>query len=365
MSFLKKFFNKEEKPIRNYKDFWDWFKKEEHTFFKVVKEHDSIEEKFFDKLAPKLKEIRKGIFFLTGMFNEETVELILTADGNIRNMVFVEEIVNAAPTIKGWKFTAHKPPLDIENVNLRMGKYVFGEENLFFYANNYPEYPDEIDITIVHKNYTKDNRDAIENGSYIFLDNFLGELDFARTIDRLSFISPDEVKEDLIPIEKLKNYLIWRQKEFIEKYEGIRHNTENDEYASLNGTLAKNDTPLLALINTTLLKWDRKASHPWILTIKVVYDGSKNNGLPEPAVYEEMDVFEEDILKELMAADGYLNIGRRTGDGLREVYFACKEFKKSSRVIYDIQQKYLEKFVVEYSFYKDKYWRSFDKFIID
>ena len=39
--------------------------------------------------------------------------------------------------------------------------------------------------------------------------------------------------KELIPISKLKDFLTWREKEFIEKYEGTRHNTENDSYALL------------------------------------------------------------------------------------------------------------------------------------
>ena len=37
-----------------------------------------------------------------------------------------------------------------------------------------------------------------------------------------------KIKKELIPIEKLKDFLIWRQKEFIEKYEGTRRNTIDD-----------------------------------------------------------------------------------------------------------------------------------------
>jgi hypothetical protein len=54
----------------------------------------------------------KTDFFLTGMYNDDTVELVLTADGAVKNIVFVEELVNSAPKIEGWKFTALKPALD-------------------------------------------------------------------------------------------------------------------------------------------------------------------------------------------------------------------------------------------------------------
>jgi hypothetical protein len=53
------------------------------------------------------------------------------------------------------------------------------------------------------------------------------------TIDNLKIISKEEAQKELIPVEKLKAYLTWRQKEFIEKYEGVRRNTENDNYSIL------------------------------------------------------------------------------------------------------------------------------------
>jgi hypothetical protein len=53
------------------------------------------------------------------MYDENTVELVLTADGNTKNIVFVEELVEQAPRIEGWKFTALKPALQIEDVQLQ------------------------------------------------------------------------------------------------------------------------------------------------------------------------------------------------------------------------------------------------------
>src|SRR5687767_6937132 len=109
MSFLKNIFTTKEQPIRSYTDFWNWFQKNEKKFFEVVKGHRDIENQFFAKLSPKLSELKDGFFYLTGMFDDHTAELVFTADGAIKNFVFIEELVHTAPTIKGWKFTALKP----------------------------------------------------------------------------------------------------------------------------------------------------------------------------------------------------------------------------------------------------------------
>jgi Family of unknown function (DUF695) len=361
MSFLRNIFGKKDEPVKSYEDFWNWFHKKEKSFFKVVKEKGNIEKDFFNKLSTKLNELKDGFFYLTGMSNDNTVELIITADGTIKNIVFVEELINSAPKIEGWKFTALKPALDIKNVSIEMAGYKFNDQNLSFYSNDNSDYPDEIDISIVYNNHDEENRSTITNGTYIFLDNYLGELDFATTIDNLNIVGKDEAQKELVPIVKLKDFLIWRQKEFIEKYEGLKHNTENDKYSILEAEL-KNGNTLFAVINRDLLEWDSKASHPWILNIEIKYDGENNNGLPDNETYKLLDEIENRILDELKDFEGYLNIGRQTADNMREIYFACKDFRKPSKVLDKIQDNYSTKIDISFDIYKDKYWQSFNRF---
>ncbi len=326
-----------------------------------MKENGNIEKEFFDKISPKLNEIKDGFYYLTGMCDDKTVELILTTDGNLKNLVFVEELINAAPEIDNWKFTALKPALTIKDVNIDMSGYEFNNQNLSFYPNELAEYPDEIDITIVHKDLTEENKSQITNGIYIFLDNYLGELDFATTIDHLQIVGNEEVKKETISIDKLKDFLKWRQKEFIEKYEGVRHNTENDSYSSLEAELESGNV-LLAIINTDLLNWDSKASHPWICVCTIKYDGSNNNGMPNSEDYEAMNIIEEEIMLELKDFDGYLNFGRQTAKSEREIYFACKDFRLPAKVFLKLQKNYANRYEIEFDIYKDKYWQSLERF---
>jgi Family of unknown function (DUF695) len=361
MSFLKTIFGKKEEPINSYNDFWNWFQKNNTEFFSIVKKGKGIEKGFFDKLSPKLAELKEGYFYLTGMKDENTAELVLTADGNTNNMVFVEELVSEAPQIDGWRFIAHKPAMDIEHLGINMYGYEFQKENINFYSNEAPNYPDEIDITIVHDNLTEENKEEIAAGTSIFLDNYLGELDFVNNIDNITTIGKQEAEKELIPISKLKDFLTWRQKEFIEKYEGFRYDTENDSYTLLEAELESGNM-LLALVNNELLNWDSKASHPWIATLIIKYDGSKDNGMPNENDYKLLDKIEAEMMQDLRDINGYLNIGRQTSNGEREVYFACKDFRKPSKVFYTTRQKYCKNFEIEYEIYKDKYWQSFERF---
>lgn len=361
MSFLKNIFGKKDKPLKGNEDFWRWFQKNEKAFFDVVQQEGNLEEGFFSMLSPKLEELREGYFYLTGMYDDTTVELVITADGTVKNIVFVEELINSAPKIAGWKFTALKPALNIENVNIEMEGHNFNKENLSFYANDSSEYPDEIDITIVHNDFNEENETTITNGAYIFLDNYLGELDFVVTIDNVTFTGKEEEQNELVPIEKLKDFLIWRQKEFVEKYDGIRYNTENDTYSLLEAEL-ENGNAIIAVINTDLLDWESKASHPWILHIEIAYNGEKTNGMPDDETRKLLEEIEDKILDELKDFEGYLHIGRQTADGLREIFFACKDFRKPSKISNYIQTIYANEIEINYEIFKDKYWQFFNRF---
>jgi hypothetical protein len=362
MNFLRNILGKKENPITSYADFWQWFTANEKSFHRIVRNNGNIERDFFSPLSEKLGQLREGIFYLTGMLDEKTVELVLTADGKVKDLVHIENLVDAAPSITGWKFTAHKPPLDIENVSIQMGDHSFSKDNLSFYPNDDRYYPDEIDITVCHEELTDENRSAIENGTYIFLDNYLGELNFITTIDNLKIAGVGEAEKELIPISKLKDFLVWREKEFIEKYDGTRRNIHEDNYSVVEATLENGNT-LIGVINNDLLNWDSKASHPWILAIDLKYTAA-DNGMPDNETFQHLSDIEDKITAKLKDYDGYLNIGRQTAEGVREIYFACKDFRKPSLVMESLAREIPGEIVLSYEIFKDKYWRSFDRFIV-
>lgn len=363
MRFLKSFFgnNGKEPEISTYKEFWEWFEKNEKVFFNVIKQREHIETQFFNKISEKLDLLKKGFFFLAGMYDDDQAEIIFTADGNIKNFIFIEELVEKAPQLKRWRFTAFKQPTNIEHASIVMNEYHFNKENISFFPNDDATQPDKISITVIHNDFNSSNEKEITIGTCIFLETYLGEINFANTIDSLSIVGQENntIKEDLIPIEKLKDYLIWREKEFIEKYDGFRHTAEKDNYSSFEGKL-KNGNPFFAIFNTTLLDWDKKMSHPWILKITFNYDGSQTNGMPDESTYKLQNEIEDKIELDLKDHEGYLPVGRETGDNKRETYFACKDFRKPSKIIDSLKKEYQKDITFDYDIYKDKYWNSFD-----
>ncbi len=358
MGFLKNIFGgKKEQAIASYADLWDWFRKHEKGFYATLKSGNDVDEHFLEKVLPKLKQLNEGFWLLAGMYDDTVAELVITAEGEVSNFVLVEECVAAAPQLPGWRFTALKPALSIENVNIEMAGETFNSHNMSFYANPESEYPDEIELYIVHNDQTEDNKAKITQGCYIYLDNLLGELHFASLIDSMTVIPPAEAKAELIPMSKLHEFLNWRQNEFVEKYEGVRHDTENDNYVMYEAT-TNGGLNLVAPMNKDLLEWDAKASHPWMMIVSVKYDGAKSNGMPSQKTYELCNALEEEIEAVLKDADGYLNIGRQTGDNERLTYMACKEFRRPSKLLHELTKKYAGRLDLSFDIYKDKYWRS-------
>ena len=345
-----------------YLEFWNWFEKNEKDFFNEVKSHEKIEEKFLDIVLPKLQEINENFYILTGMCDDSTAELIVTVDGNIKQIVYAEDFINTAPRLENWKFTALKPETDIENVNIKMGDFHFNKDNIFFYSEEDPTYPDEIILKLVHVDLNEENANEISNGTYIFIDNYLGELNFATQIDSFEIIGQSEAEKELVPIWKLKDFLSWREREFTEKYAGTKVTIE-DSHSLLEGTL-HNDLPIIAVLNTDLLKWDLKASHPWLSVLRIEFDGENTNGLPDTEDYEKMNEIEDGLISQLTSEEGHVNIGRQTAENIREIYFASKDFRKVSKIL-DETIKEFSAYKMSSEIYKDKYWQSFEHFGIN
>ncbi len=366
MNILKNSQGSQEDPTNTFTDFWNWFQQNESTFYPIIKDFgldlEVVEYGFIDPVIDKLNEYKDGIFMLTGMFDETVAEIIFSADGDVKNIGFIKELVAAAPKMDKWRITALKPANGVADISLKLEDFEFNKDSIFFYANDNEQYPDLIDLSIVFDEFHEEELDLVTRGIFIFLDHCLGEEKFADVIDEMEIIPKSKAKKALIPVEKLNDFIAWREKEFIEKYEGIRHNTENEHFSLMQAQL-ENGSPLMALINTETLSWDCKASHPWILIIEVKFDGSLTNGMPNKTDFVLLNDLEIELVGLLKSADGYLNIGRQTCEGTREIYFTCKEYSKASKIVFQFINKYADQFEFDYQIYKDKYWMCMDRFL--
>lgn len=363
MSIFKKILGGKQKPIKSYSDFWDWFKKHEKKFHSVVKNGNDIDGNFFSKLEPMLEQLHDGFHFLTGMMNKKTAELIITPDGEIKNIVFIEELIQAAPELENWKFTALKPASKDGNFVTKMSGYEFDSDSMHFFPENDSKYPDEINLIVTHNKYTESNKEDITLGVHIFLENFLGELYYATFIDSVKVRSPKEIKGELIPLTKLKDYLKWREKEFIDNYGDKFYLEEDDEHQLLTAT-TKDGSPIIAVVNAELLNWEAKTSHPWISYLEISFNSSDESGLPDEQTMKKLDLLEDEILEKLTPKKGHLFVSRETTKNLRKIYLASKDFRLPSKILTQLIINQEDDLDISFDIFKDKYWQSFEKYRI-
>lgn len=365
MNFLKRLLTKKATAPVN-QSLWEWFVEHEQTLFLAVKSKDSqkINDRFLQAIMPRLQATHDTLYCEIGMFDDATAELVISAQGDVKSFVFAEELVAAAPSLTRWKFTALKPSMGLHDMGIRMGGYAFDWKKIGFFYNDDPRYPDEIQLIFVHQDFTAENRDLVTQGVFLFLETVLGERDAATLVDKGTVTGPSPDNKPLIPMEKLIDFLSWKEKEFVEKYQGVRHQTNNDDYLALDGE--DNDGfPSIAVVNKDLLNWDAKASHPWMLVLEIDYkktNGVGKKGLPDDKHYQLMTQLEEELCQQLPDSAGYLSLGRQTYKSTTTFFLACKEYRNASKKTYELLQRYAQQLACSYEIYKDKYWKTMEAF---
>lgn len=360
MHFLKAIFKKKNAPIKTDVDFWSWFLKKEKRFHKKLRHKKNYESIFIKKVQDKLSELRTGYYLHFNIQEKKTYELIISANSNIKNIVFVEELIASAPKLKGWKFTALKPAAYSKNYQVEAQDFLLNETTLFFQENIRTDYPDLIDISIIHTALSNTDETISPNSLKHFLKNYLGELRFI-TIDKIQVINKHQANKKLIPISELHDYLIGREKKFIEKNEKHFYNTINDNYNLSHLTLSPN-IPCVVIANEKLLSWDKQSSHPWLAIMTIHYDGLHNLGMPNNEDTITINDLEDILFISLPCKNGHVSLGSSMSENKKKLFFACKDFRYVSKVFDKFCLKYKDQFKIEYNIKNDKYWQTFEKY---
>lgn len=343
-------------------DFWYWFIDHADVFFKIIVSQEKISSDFIEVVSVQLNKLREGVFILTGMYDDETAELIITADGNVSNIPFIEELVDAAPSILNWRITSLKPPTNRPDFEVGFSHASLTADNLYFIYNEHLEYPDLIDIDVVHADITPATKRLYTQGIFIFLENYIGEMECIDLIDSIEVKATHLANGKLIPMSKLTSFLKWRHKELVEKYDQVIQSDEEDVYTGYESKTKEGHT-VFATINTKLLNWNHIAAYPWITVLTFNYKKG-NKGMPTDVEYKLMASIEEKVNSLMSKSQLCLNLGRETGEGRREVLYATKDFRESVKIMDEVSS-FDTPFDMKYDVFKDKYWRSLERFRID
>ena len=367
MGFLQKLMGKHQaivldKVVHDKNTFWAWFQTQAEAFHHAVITQEKIDTDFFDPLSASLDRMHEGIYFLAGEAEAGVAELILTADGVYRNFAFIEDLVAAAPKLPAWRFVALKPACAIDGFGINMSGLVYSDDTLHFYVREDVKCPQVVDVVMVHNDATATEK-QLTSGVYVYLDNLLGEWVAVTQIDQMQIINQQQLpaNQTLQPMSELAPYLHSRHEAWQKVYGGVYYNSDQDEFASFEGE-ADNGQLIVGIIDSTLLAWPHKPSHPWMLTLRIAYDGSGLNGMPSKQIYQRMEAFEDALMAELPEHEGYLNVGRETGDDIRFIYFACKQFVQATRVLERLMPQFSQEMDISYDVFQDKYWQSLQRF---
>ncbi|MGG7036013.1 MAG: hypothetical protein ACI7YS_12575 [Flavobacterium sp.] len=145
----------------------------------------------------------------------QKTELIITANGNPEYFNQVIELIDKAPALKHWKFTAFiKPTENIEKIIQGLDEpYIFQEitiktSEIKFLPLNYDEETKKLDIIIYLKNCnihcnTKTWKQAI----FIILQDLLGEKSLYQNINFVQLAQMTGNNNELIEIYELQLYI--------------------------------------------------------------------------------------------------------------------------------------------------------------
>ncbi|MFU2093040.1 hypothetical protein [Ornithobacterium rhinotracheale] len=350
-----------------YQAFWDWFRTQEQSFHAIIMEGDNstIEKEVLDPIIEHLKLVDGDLQALLGDAGNNMAELIVTPDGRVTSIVFAEELIAHAPQdLPHWRFIALKPAMkeQIPEMAIKMHGYEFSPANIQFHPVVYEGFPDEVEVIFTHKDMNEDNKGNITQGVFIFLDNYFGEMNMVTRIDFADVCAPNEVEGELIPIQKLDSYLKWRESEFLEKTKDIYYDDSEDSFQALEGNSEQGR--IVAVANQDVLQWEGKSSYPWMLALELSFPENLSTDALFNLLNQIEDEIEEEINQVFQDKKEMVFVCRETIPNLRTIFYACKDFRKATKIVDGICQKYQQEIDSSFDIYKDKYWRSVERFNI-
>ena len=202
--------------------FWNWFQDNNQTIKNLINETPLTQKHITFWLSKNLSYYCPEIDFIlvfpinnNNNNNNNKSELILTANGNPEYFNQIINLVDNAPKLKNWKFTAFIQPTDrIEEIMKGLDDpYIFHEmtlkaSELTFFPVEYHELSRKLDIVVFFKSYnlycdTKTLQQAI----FIIMQDIVGEKFLYQNINLVQLAQAPDNKEGLIHLYDFQLFL--------------------------------------------------------------------------------------------------------------------------------------------------------------
>lgn len=153
------------------------------------------------------------LFFEIGGWPGKEQELIITADGNLDYFKYVEKLINSAPVIQNWSFTAFLQPQELDYTSNFEDVELKPLEIWFLPLDNKSE-PKSVGLRICLPNYqlVKES-EWLDAAVYNVLNTTLGEKTFALDVNYIEINGLPEKPEDhgMIELKDLPAFLKWKK----------------------------------------------------------------------------------------------------------------------------------------------------------
>jgi hypothetical protein len=188
--------------------FWNWFQDNNQTIKNLINETPKNQKHISFWINKNLSYYCKEIDFMI-VFQKNGIEkneLIITANGNPEYFDQVIDLVDNAPQLKNWKFTAFIQPAErIDKIIDGFDEpYIFHEitlkaSELKFLTLDYDEKTRKFDIIVFLKNYNfYCDTKTLEQAIFIIMQDILGENSLFQNINFVQLAQMPDNNEELI-----------------------------------------------------------------------------------------------------------------------------------------------------------------------
>jgi hypothetical protein len=136
--------------------------------------------------------------------------LIITAEGEKSLFPLVEQIVAAAPVVKGWKIFALKPKLGFPEFIQWEGYQLSVEDVVFDPMENESG---ELGLFLLVPDLADEDADNAHDALLRAIDHGLGEREFAEAVAFTEIAALEESADEFVSLTDLASFIEWRRKQ--------------------------------------------------------------------------------------------------------------------------------------------------------
>jgi hypothetical protein len=183
-------------PASKEQQFWAWFSASSERIFEFEKDQTAV----FDELQQELNRVVSGLSFEFGPVQNGRRELAISADGIKERFLSVNRLVDAAPKLAKWQFTALRPRRALANVEIKVNGLKLSPRDVKFRAQ---KDGNQVALILFVPGLTTETYETLGSMAFLLLDQALGEYDTETKVGAIDFRNLAEAPADAQPMSEL------------------------------------------------------------------------------------------------------------------------------------------------------------------